>query len=83
MQIITDNETENENRIVKDTLVTLNSSHVTTSYYHPQSKAKVERFHRTLHNLKAKKLEDNLTTWDIHLNQALASIIFHVKVVHS
>lgn len=77
LQIITDNGTENENRIVKETLMTLNVSHVTTSYYHPQSNAKVERFHRTLHNVMAKKLEDNLTTWDIHLNQTLAVIGFH------
>lgn len=77
LQIITDNGTENENRIVRETLMTLNISHVTTSYYHPQSNAKVERFHRTLHNVMAKKLEDNLTTWDIHLNQTLAAIRFH------
>lgn len=77
LQIITDNGTENENRIVKETPMTLNISHVTTSYYHTQSNAKVERFHRTLHNVIAKKLEDNLTTWDIHLNQAIAAIRFH------
>lgn len=79
LQIITDNGTENENRIVKETLMTLNISHVTTSYYHPQSNVKVERFHRTLHNVIAKKLDDNLTTWDIHFNQALAAIRFHVN----
>lgn len=79
MQIITDNGTDNGNRIVKATLMTLNISHVTTSYYHPQSNAMVERFHRTLLNVIAKKLEDNLTTWDIHLNQKLAAIRFHVN----
>lgn len=79
MEIITDNGTENENRTVKETLEALNISHVKTSYYHPQSNAKVERFHRTLHDVMAKKMDDNLTTWDIHLNQTLAAIRFNVN----
>ena len=62
LEIITNNRTENENRTVKETLEALNISHVKTSYYHPQSNAKVERFHRTMHDVLAKKLEDNLTT---------------------
>lgn len=76
---ITDNGTENENRTVKETLDALNISHVKTSYYHPQSNAKVERFHRTLHDVIAKKLEDNLSTWDVFLNQTLAAIRFNVN----
>ena len=49
LQIVTDNETENVNKIVKETLAKLKIDHVLTSVYHPQSNAKVERFHRTLH----------------------------------
>ena len=54
LETITDNGTENENRTVKQTLEALNISHVKTSYYHAQSNAKVERFHRTMHDILAK-----------------------------
>jgi hypothetical protein len=45
----------------------------------PQSNAKVERFHRTLHDLLANKLDDGVTTWDLLLNQTLAAIRFNVS----
>ena len=32
-----------------------------------------------MHDVLAKKLEDNLTTWDIFLNQTLAAIRFNVS----
>ena len=79
LQIITDNGTENINRVMKETLETLNISHVTTSYYHPQSNAKVERFHRTLHDVLAKKLENDTSTWDIYLNQTLAAVRYNIN----
>ena len=76
---MTDNGTENVNRIVKETLDRLKINHVLTSVYHPQSNAKVEHFHRTLHDILAKKVADNQETWDLHLNQALAAIRFNVS----
>ena len=48
--------------------------------YHPQSNAKVERFHRTLHDVLSKKLSENQQTWDLFLNQALAAIRFNIIV---
>ena len=75
LQIVTDNGTENENRVIRETLKELNVDHVTTSFYH----AKVERFHRTLHDILAKKLDDNLAAWDMYLNQALAAVRFCVS----
>ena len=75
---MTDNGTENVNNVVKETLESLNIDHVLTSVYHPQSNAKVERFHRTLHDVLAKRLADDQQTWDLHLNQALAAIRFNV-----
>ena len=79
LQLVTDNGTENVNRIVKETLDRLKINYVLTSVYHPQSNAKVECFHRTLHDILAKKLADNQETWDLHLNQALAAIRFNVN----
>ena len=79
LQIVTDNGTENVNNVIKETLESLNIDHVLTSVYHPQSNAKVERFHRTLHDVLAKRLADDQKTWDLHLNQALAAIRFNVS----
>ena len=36
LQIVTDNDTENINKVIKYTLEQMNISHVTTSYYLPQ-----------------------------------------------
>ena len=79
LQIVTDNGSENANRIVRETMQALNIDHVFTSFYNPKGNAKVERFHRTLHDVLAKRLNDNLTTWDLHLNQALAAVRFHIN----
>ena len=57
----------------------LNIDHVFTSFYTPKGNAKVERFHRTLNDVLAKRLNDKLTTWDLHLNQALAAVRFLIK----
>ena len=79
LQLVSDNGTENVNKTVKETLESLRIDHVLTSVYHPQSNAKVERFHRTLHDVLSKKLADNQRTWDMFLNQALAAIRFNVS----
>ena len=79
LQIVSDNGAENVNRTVKETLARLKIDHVLTSVYHPQSNAKVERFHRTLHDILAKRIADNQQTWDLFLNQTLAAIGFNVS----
>ena len=79
LEIVTDNGTENVNRKMRETLQELNINHVTTSYYHPQGNAKIERFHRTLHDVLSKKLKDDVKTWDIYLNQTLAAIRFNIN----
>ena len=71
---MSDNETENVNKIMAETLKEMNVDHVTTSFYHPQFNAKVERFHRTLDDTMSKKIEDDLTTWDMHLIQTLSAV---------
>ena len=79
LQLVSDYGTENVNKVVRETLERLKIDHVTTSVYHPQSNAKVERFHRILHDILAKKVADNPQTWDLNLNQALAAIRFNVS----
>lgn len=79
LQIVTDNGSEFENRVVNETLEALNIDHVTTSFYHPQSNAKVERFHRTMHDILSKLIDNNLNRWDLYLNQALAAVRFNIS----
>ena len=74
LQIVSDNGTENVNKIMAETLKDMNVDHATTSFCHLQSNAKVERFHRTLHDIMSKKMEGDLMTWDMHLNQTLSAI---------
>lgn len=63
---ITDNGTKNVNKVRKETLETLNIHHVKTSRYHPQSNSKIEKFYATLHDTLSKKLQDDLSTWDLY-----------------
>ena len=80
LQLLTDNGTENINRKVQETLKALNISHVKTSFYHPQSNGKIERFHRVLHDVMSKKLQrDGHYAWDLYLNQTLAAIRFSIS----
>ena len=67
------------NRMVRETLAKLKIDHVLTSVSHPQSNAKCERLHRTLHNILAKAVADNQQSWDLHLTQSLAAIRFNVS----
>ena len=79
LQIVSDNGTENVNKVMKETLAKFKIGHVLTSVYHPQSNAKVERFHRTLHDVLAEKVADDQQTWDLFLYQALAAIRFSIS----
>ena len=45
----------------------------------PQNNAKVEIFHRTLHDGLAKKVADDQQTWDLFINQTLAAIRFIIS----
>ena len=79
LQIVTDNGTENINRKVQETLDAMNIHHIKTSYYSPQSNARTERFHRSLHSILSKHIQEDVQTWDLYLNQTLAAIRFHVN----
>ena len=79
LQIVSDNGKENINYIMRKTLEELNVHHVTTSYYHPQSNGKVERLHRTMNDILAKKIGENRQSWDLYINQMLAALRFNVS----
>ena len=71
LSITSDNGSEFSNRIFRETLKHLNIHHKLSSPYHPETNSKVERSHRTLNDLLAKKIEDNVDTWDVHITSAL------------
>ena len=79
LELVSDNGSENVNNAFRETLESLNVHHVTMSYYNPKSNSKVERFHRTLHDILPKRLQEGHDTWDLHLNQVLAAIRFNVS----
>ena len=51
LQIVSDSGAENVSRTVKEILAKLKIDHILTSVSHPQSNAKIERFHGTLHDI--------------------------------
>ena len=79
LEIVSDNGTENVNRKVQETLDTMNIHHIKTSYYCPQANGRVERFHKTLYSVMMKKIQEDVQTWDLYLNQTLAAVRFHVN----
>ena len=77
--LISDNGKENIAKNVQETLAYMGIKHITTAYYHPQSNARIERFHKTLHNILSKRIDNSPDTWDVYLNQALAAVRFMVS----
>lgn len=73
LEIQSDNDLEFTGRFMMETLEALNIHHVTSTFYHPQS-SNIERYHRVLGDISSEKLKDNLTTWDLHLNQQLEQL---------
>ena len=79
LEIVSDNGTENVNRKVQETLDAMKIHYIKTSYYCPQANGRVERFHRTLHSVMMKKIQEDVQTWDLYLNQTPAAVRFHVN----
>ena len=57
----------------------MNIFHIKTSFYCHQAKGRVERFHKTLHSVMMKKIQEDVQTWDLYLKQTLAAVRFNVN----
>lgn len=79
LQIVTDNGKEQMNTAVRETLDSLGIRHVKTSYYNPQGNGKCERLHKTMNDILSKKIKEDVSTWDLYINQMLAAVRFHVS----
>ena len=79
LRLVSENGLENVNRIMKGTLEELNVHYVTTLFYYPQSNSKVERLHRTMNEILAKKIGDNERSLDLFINQMPATLRFNVS----
>ena len=79
LELVSDNEPENVNEIMQQTVESLNIKHIVTSPYHPQSNAKVERFHRFLGDTLAKLTDGEKGNWNLFLTQALGTIRFSIN----
>ena len=67
LQIVLDNVTEHVNKVMKETLAKLKIDDGLISAYHSQNNGKVERFHRTFHDVLGKKVADK-KSWDLFPN---------------
>ena len=82
LELVSDNGPENDNEIMQQTVESLNIKHIVTSPYHPQSNAKVERFHSFLGDTLAKLTDGEKGNWDLFLTQALGTIRFSINEVN-
>ena len=81
LELVSDNRPENVNEIMRQTVKSLNIKHIVTSPYHPQSKAKVERFHRFLGDTIAKLNDGEKRNWDLFLTQDFGRLRFSINEV--
>ena len=76
--LVSHNGPENVNEIMRQTGESLNSEHIVTSPYRPQSNAMVERFHSFLGDTLAKRTDSEKGNWDLFLTLALRTIRFSI-----
>ena len=81
LELVSDNGPENVNKIMRQTVESLNIKLIVTSPYHLQSNAKVERFHRFLGDTLAKPTDEEKGNWDLFLTQTLGTMRFSINEV--
>ena len=73
MYILSDNGTEFKNSLMDQVLKQLDIERIFSVPYHPQSKGKLEVFHKYLKPILKKLCEKDPPNWDKYINQAFAS----------
>lgn len=71
--LVSDNGLEFVNQSVNNLCKAYDVKHVTTTIYHPQSNAKVERFHRTLKGILSRLISTTSSSWEAQLGPALSA----------
>ena len=79
LELVFDNGPVNVNEIMR--LENLNIKHIVTSSYHPQSNAKLERFHHFLGATRTKLSDGEKGNWNLFLTQAWGTIRFSLNEV--
>ena len=70
-QILSDNGSQLCGRLMTEVFQLLQTKHITTSVYHPQSNGQIERFNGTLLSILRKLVNDKPEEWDNYLAPAL------------
>ena len=73
--ILSDNGMEFKNNLVDQVLKQLGIERIFSALYHPQSKRKLEVFHKYLIPTLKKLCEKDPSNWDQYINQVLASYV--------
>ena len=76
---LSDNGKEMRNATLENLFNKLNIRHRKTNLFSPNEN-RIERSHRTLIDVRSKKIKDSPHAWDLYLNQALAAIRFSENV---
>ena len=71
--MLSDNGTEFKNHLMDQVLQQLGNDCIFSAPYHPQSKGKLEGFHKYLKPTLKKLCEKDPSNWDKDINQVLAS----------
>ena len=79
LAIQTDNGSEFNNQIFKDTLNRFNIKYITSSIYSPSSNGMVERSHRCLNDILSKLVRDHVQSWDLYIPAAVFAIRTNVS----
>ena len=70
-ELLPDRGTASVSKLMFDIYKLLGIKKANTTAYHPQTDGLVERFHRTLSDMSAKKVEHSGKDWDEHLPYVL------------
>jgi hypothetical protein len=80
LQILSDQSTEFDNKLMKALCEKLHISKLRTASYKPSTNSVAERIHRTLNSVMGKIVDENQTDWTYHLSFFIAA---YRSAIHS